>query len=55
MRDSEAFQFELGRVSAELRAARAFFQAQVESHWRHALAGTLKDDTLLIEGTQAGI
>ena len=55
MRDSEAFQFELGRVSAELRAARAFFQVQVESHWRHALAGTLKDDTLLIEGTQAGI
>ena len=55
MRDSEAFQFELGRVSAELRAARAFFQVQVASHWRHALAGTLKHDTLLIQGTQAGI
>jgi len=55
MRDSEAFQFELGRVSAELRAARAFFQVQVGSHWRHALAGTLKDNALLIQGTQAGI
>lgn len=55
MRDSEAFQFELGRVSAELRAARALFQVQVASHWRHALAGTLKDDTLLIQGTQTGI
>jgi alkylation response protein AidB-like acyl-CoA dehydrogenase len=55
MPDSEAFQFELGRVSAELRAARAFHQAQVGSHWHHALGGTLKDDTLLIQGTQAGI
>ena len=55
MRDSEAFQFELGRVSAELRAARAFFQMQVASHWRHALAGTLKNEALLIHGTQTGI
>jgi alkylation response protein AidB-like acyl-CoA dehydrogenase len=55
MRDSEAFQFELGRVSAELRAAQAFFRAQVASHWRHALARTLKDEALLIQGTQAGI
>jgi alkylation response protein AidB-like acyl-CoA dehydrogenase len=55
MRDSEAFQFELGRVTAELRAARAFFQAQVASHWRHALAGTLKDDALFIQGSQTGI
>ena len=55
MRDSEAFQFELGRVSAELRAARAFLRAQVESHWCHALAGTLKNDALLIQGTQTGI
>jgi indole-3-acetate monooxygenase len=55
MRDSEAFQFELGRVSAELRAAQAIYQIQVGSHWRHALAGTLKDDALLIEGTQTAI
>jgi indole-3-acetate monooxygenase len=55
MRDSEAFQFELGRVSAELRAARAFFEVQVRSHWQRALAGTLKDVALLIQGTQTGI
>jgi indole-3-acetate monooxygenase len=55
MRDSEAFQFELGRVSAELRAAQASYQVQIGSHWHHALAGTLKDDALLTEGSQTAI
>jgi alkylation response protein AidB-like acyl-CoA dehydrogenase len=55
MRESETFQFELGRVTADLRAARAFLQVQSASHWRHALAGTLRDETLLAQGTQAGI
>jgi alkylation response protein AidB-like acyl-CoA dehydrogenase len=55
MRESETFQFELGRVCADLRAARAFLRAQGASHWRHAVAGTLKDEALLAEGTQAGI
>jgi alkylation response protein AidB-like acyl-CoA dehydrogenase len=55
MRESETFQFELGRVIAELGAARALYQVQIASHWRHALAGTLKDELLLTEGTQAGI
>ena len=55
MRESETFQFELGRVAADLRAARAFHRAQVASHWRHALAGTLKDEALLTQGTQAAI
>lgn len=55
LRDSEAFQFELGRVSAEFRAACAFYQVQVDSHWRHAVDGTLKNDALLTQGTQAGI
>jgi alkylation response protein AidB-like acyl-CoA dehydrogenase len=55
MRESEAFQFELGRVVAELRAARAFLQVQVASHWRHALSGTLKDHALMVQGTQAAI
>jgi indole-3-acetate monooxygenase len=53
MRDSEIFQYELGRIEAELRAVQAFAEAQVESHWRHALAGTLKDDALLTQGAQA--
>jgi indole-3-acetate monooxygenase len=55
MRDSEVFQFELGHISTDVRAARAFFQAQVESHWRHALARTLNEDARLIESTQTGI
>jgi alkylation response protein AidB-like acyl-CoA dehydrogenase len=53
MRDSELFQQDLGRVEAELRAARAYADAQTESHWRHALAGTLKNEALLIQGAQA--
>jgi alkylation response protein AidB-like acyl-CoA dehydrogenase len=52
MRDSETFHGELGRVSAELRAAQAFLRVQAESHWRHALARTLKDESLLTQGTQ---
>jgi alkylation response protein AidB-like acyl-CoA dehydrogenase len=55
MRDSETFQGELGRVAAEIRAARALLQAQAASHWRHALAGTLKDEALLVQGTQTAI
>ena len=55
MRESETFQFELGRVCADLRAARAFLRAQGASHWRHAVAGTLRDEALSAEGTQAGI
>ena len=55
MRESEIFQFELGRISADLGAARAFLQAQTASHWHHALAGTLRDEALFTQGTQTGI
>jgi len=55
MQDSETFQSELGRIAAELRAARAFLQVQAASHWRHALAGTLKDEALHTQGTQSAI
>jgi indole-3-acetate monooxygenase len=55
MRESEFFQGELGRIAADVRAARAFLQIQAESHWKHALEGKLKDNTLLMQGTQAGI
>ncbi len=55
MRDSEMFQGELGRIEAEVRAARAFLQVQAASHWRHALAGTLNDEALLTQGTQAAV
>jgi alkylation response protein AidB-like acyl-CoA dehydrogenase len=53
MRDLEIFQYELGRIEAELRAVLAFADAQIDSHWRHALAGTLKTEALLIQGAQA--
>ncbi|WP_454626710.1 acyl-CoA dehydrogenase family protein [Bradyrhizobium cenepequi] len=55
MRDSEIFQFELGRISADVRAAQAFLEAQTASLWHRALAGTLNDEGLVIEGTQAAI
>jgi hypothetical protein len=55
MRESEIFQFELGRIAADLKAARASLEVQAASHWRHALAGTLKDEAHFIQGTQTGI
>jgi alkylation response protein AidB-like acyl-CoA dehydrogenase len=55
MRESEVFQYELGRVAAQVRAARAFLQVQAASHWRHALAETLKDEARFTESTQAAI
>jgi indole-3-acetate monooxygenase len=55
MLDSEAFQLELGRICADVRAAQALLQAQVASHWNHALAETLNDEALLIEGMQASV
>src|SRR5258707_1704142 len=55
MKDSETFQAELGRIEAELRAGRALLELQAASHWRHALAGTLKDEALLTQATQTAI
>jgi indole-3-acetate monooxygenase len=55
LRDSEIFQYELGRVEADLRAAQALFQVQCAGHWRHALAGTLQTEALLTEGTQSAV
>jgi alkylation response protein AidB-like acyl-CoA dehydrogenase len=55
MRASEIFQYELGRIEAELRAARACCQVQAGNHWHHALAGTLNNEALLAQGTQTAI
>jgi alkylation response protein AidB-like acyl-CoA dehydrogenase len=56
MRDSETFQFELGRVVADLRATQAYFQTEAQDLWRHVVAGTLMDDDLRpAEITQAAI
>jgi len=53
MRESEFFQAELGRIEAEVRAARALLQMQVASHWRDALAGTLNSEALQIQAAQS--
>lgn len=53
MRESEIFQYDLGRISADLGAAQAFHEVQAASHWRHALAGTLNDEDLVIEGARS--
>jgi alkylation response protein AidB-like acyl-CoA dehydrogenase len=55
MRDSEIFRAELGRIAAEIRAARACLRAQTASHWRRALDGTLKNDAFLVQSTQTAI
>lgn len=55
LRESEIFQYELGRISADLRAAQAFHDVQVASHWRRALAGSLNDADLLIEGARSAV
>jgi alkylation response protein AidB-like acyl-CoA dehydrogenase len=55
MKDSETFQGELGRIHADVRAAKAFIRVQAESHWEHALARELKTDALFSEGTQSAI
>jgi alkylation response protein AidB-like acyl-CoA dehydrogenase len=52
MREPETFQCELGRVAASLRAAQALLKVQADSHWRHALASTLRDEALLTQGMQ---
>jgi alkylation response protein AidB-like acyl-CoA dehydrogenase len=55
MQESEVFQYELGRTYADARAARAFLQAQIASHWNRALAGTLNDEALMMEGKQTAV
>ena len=52
MRDSELFQAELGRIEADLNAARAYLHIQAASHWSHALNGTLKKEPFLTQTTQ---
>ncbi len=51
-RESELFQFEIGRTEADIRAARALLQYQAASHLHHALGGTLKNDVLSLQAAQ---
>lgn len=52
LRNSPVFQHALGRLSAELRAARALLEVQAESQWRRAVAGTLDDKADFAEALQ---
>jgi alkylation response protein AidB-like acyl-CoA dehydrogenase len=51
-RESELFQFGLGRTEADIRAARAFLQCQAERYWRDALGGTPRNDALSLQAVQ---
>ena len=55
MRDSDVLQYELGFAQANFRAARSYLEIQAASHWSHARAGTLRDEALMTEGTQAAV
>jgi alkylation response protein AidB-like acyl-CoA dehydrogenase len=55
LRESDAFQSEVGRIQAELRAAKALLRNQAKSHWHHARAGTLRNEAKFVEGSQAAI
>jgi indole-3-acetate monooxygenase len=55
MRDSEIFQYELGRTQAKLRGAQAMVEAQIASHWQAAIAGTLSTKAKYAEATQSAI
>ena len=52
LKDSPVFQHEVGRLDAELRAARALVQTQVEDQWSRAVAGALEGKADLAEGLQ---
>lgn len=51
MRESEIFQYELGRISAEIRAARAFLEASAYDHWSRALGEAMASE----RATQAAV
>jgi alkylation response protein AidB-like acyl-CoA dehydrogenase len=52
MRDAEFFQYEMGRLEAELRATEAFLEAEGARHWQHALERRLRDEALFIRALQ---
>jgi alkylation response protein AidB-like acyl-CoA dehydrogenase len=55
MRESEVFQYELGRVGADVRALRAAYRAQAAEQWQHALARTLRDEARFVECQQTAV
>jgi alkylation response protein AidB-like acyl-CoA dehydrogenase len=54
LRESETFQYELGRIEADVRGARAMQEAAAAEHWRHALDGTM-DAVSIARAAQAAV
>jgi alkylation response protein AidB-like acyl-CoA dehydrogenase len=52
MANAEIFRYGLGRVEADLKAAEALSESITTMFWDRALAGTLDDAALFIEGRQ---
>jgi indole-3-acetate monooxygenase len=52
MRESEWFQAQLGRIEANLNAARDHLQVRAAEHWSHALKGKMKMEPFLTQTTQ---
>ncbi len=55
MQDSPVFQYELGRLDANLAAAGAFMERCAGRQWDRALAGTLGAPAAFAESLQAGV
>jgi len=55
LRESETFQYELGRAQADLRAAQASLDIQIANYWRLALAGGLKNEALFTQVRQGAV
>lgn len=54
MRDSETFQYELGRVATDIVAAEFAINGGAARLWAHAVAGTLRTEALLADSTALG-
>jgi alkylation response protein AidB-like acyl-CoA dehydrogenase len=54
MRDSETFQYELGRVAADVIAAETTLKGVAAKMWSHAIAGTLKTERMRAESIALG-
>jgi alkylation response protein AidB-like acyl-CoA dehydrogenase len=55
MQDSPVFQYELGQLDAELKAAQAYLESVARGHWARAQAGTLGQPDAMPQSLQAGV
>jgi alkylation response protein AidB-like acyl-CoA dehydrogenase len=55
MRDSQLFQAEVGRIEAEVRAARALMEAEADRQWSRTLAGEQGPENFSTSGIQTAV